>query len=260
MKRAALDYVGRLDLVDLQALSDSVGREFLPHPFVQQRPTRFANYEEYAAHRAAAPGRLRDGDLSDFNAWFTGCLNADIRVECVVSIVGAPRGRLLAHRRGESGFLAAQRSEDHAVDIYTVSPYDLGLAIVGALALTQPGKHPKIVIPEFVRQPTPSVGEEDSGFTIRQLDLQSDAKPVPRTDVKRYTRIQSRWQPARDWGFDRTKDLAVYVAIDDDGDYLYAPKFHYLTTMTARNLADRIDSLIADDVANVREFRSRESV
>ncbi|WP_205874003.1 ESX secretion-associated protein EspG [Mycobacterium camsae] len=253
MKHVALNRVGSIDLVDLQAISDSTGRDFLPFPFAQLRPTRFASFQEYASHAAAAPERLRHGDLRDFHLWFTTYLNADIRVESVVSIVGAPRGRILAHRCGQSGFIAAQRSEDHVIDIYAVPPFDLGPAITSALALTGPGRHPKIVIPEFVR--TKSRGDDSREVSVRSTEASSDALSVPRSKVLRYTRIQSRWQPARDWGFDRSKDVLVYVAIGDDGDYIYSPKFVYLTPMTAGNLSERIDQLIADDIARLRAQR-----
>lgn len=254
MKQVALNHVGRLDLVDLQALSDSIGRDFMPHPFVQFRPTRFADYDEYAAYTAAAPDRLSHGDLREFNQWFSSYLNADLRVECVVSIVDAPRGRILAHRRGELGFIAAQRTTDHVIDVYTVLPYDLGPAIAGSLALTRPGRQAKIVIPEFVRHPATGA-DDDAELAIREQVVGSEAVSVPRSAVTRYTRVQSRWQQARDWGFDRDKDVVVCVAIDDDGDYIYAPGFHHLTPMTGQNLSDRIDALIAEDVARLRESR-----
>lgn len=118
MKRTALSRVASLDLVDLQAVSDSLGRDFLPHPFVVTRPSRFGSFQEYQAYVAAIPERLAHGDLRDTSRWLTSYVQADIRVECVVSIVGSQRGRILAHRHGQLGFIAAQNSADHCVDIF----------------------------------------------------------------------------------------------------------------------------------------------
>lgn len=253
MKQATLTRVGSISLVDLQAICHSVGRDFIPHPFVLTRPSGIEILDEYLAYTAAIPERLRDGDLHDIGQWFRSYVDADIRVECVVSIVGAPRGRILAHRQGQLGFIAAQRSEDHVVEIYAVAPYDLGPAIAGSLKLTQPGRHPKAQIPEFLRQP--SAPDSDDGFAIRHRDHRSNTVSLPRAKVLRYTRIQSRWQIARDWGFDRDKDLVVYVAIEGDGDYIYEPGFEYLTPMNQRDLSRRIDVLIAADVARLRTLR-----
>ncbi|QPI36534.1 hypothetical protein I2456_18895 [Mycobacterium kubicae] len=245
--------IGQIDLVDVQAISDSLGRDFLPHPFVVSQPSRFDSYQEYEDYLAAIHGRLAGGDLVNFDQWVTSYVHADIRVECVVSIVGAPRGRLLAHRRGPLGFLAVQNSEDHVVDVYAVSPYDLGLAIAGSLALTNAGTTPRIVIPGLVRRPHGASAEED----LAVLRRESNAGPVsiPRSHVARYARIQSRWQPARDWGFDRTKKTVAYVCIKDDGDYIYAPGFDYLTPMTLSSLHNRLDEMIAEDVTRLRDSR-----
>lgn len=252
VKRAALTRVGRLDLIDLQALCDSYGREFLPHPFAHLRSSPFACYHEYAAHRTAVRDRLSEGDLSELNPWFSSYLDADIRVECVVSTVGAPRGRLLAHRRGQLGFIAAQRPDEHLIEVYTVLPYELGPAIAGALTLTQPGKHARIAIPHFLRRAASSPGD-DEDVRVQYRDLDSEAVSVAPAQVTRCTRVQSHWKPARDWGFDHTKNAVVWVTTKDDGDYIYTPNFEFLTPMTARGLTVRIDELIAQDIDQARQ-------
>lgn len=256
MKRAALSRVGRLELVDLQAISDKLGRDFLPHPFVVLQPSRFGSYQEYESYLAAVPGRLEGGDLQDFAPWITSYINADIRVECVVSIVGARRGRMMAHRRGQSGFVAAQNDEEHCVDVFAVAPYELGPAVAGSLALTQPGKHSAIVIPGLVRPPAEPKADKDEAPVIMSRDITRGRVSIARSHVLRLARIQSHWQPARDWGFDRSKSTVSCVNVSDDGDYIYAPDFDYLTPMTMDNLADRIDAMIAEDVARLRQSRS----
>ncbi|OBJ52924.1 hypothetical protein [Mycobacterium sp. 1423905.2] len=253
MKRAALSRVGRIDLVDVQAISDNLGRDFIPHPFVVSQPSPFDSYQEYENYLAAIPERLARGDLSAFDQWITSYLHAEIRVECVVSMVGAPRGRLLAHRRGPLGFLAVQDSKDHVVEVYTVSAYDLGLAIAGSIALTNPGTHSRIIIPDLVRPPHGASAADD--FAVLRRERNAGSVSIPRSHVVRYTRIQSRWQPAREWGFDRSKKTVGYVCIKDDGDYIYAPGFDYLTPMTLSGLHNRVDELIAEDVTRLRHSR-----
>lgn len=255
MKRAALRRVGRIDLIDLQAITDSLGRDFLPHPFVVLKPSRFPSQQEYSSYVEAIPERLAQGDLRDLKQWITSYVEADIRVECVVSIVGSPRGRLLAHRQGQLGFVAAQDSADHVVDVYAVPPFDLGPAVAGSLALSQPGMHSKIVIPGLVRETATARVNDGLQPPVLQRDGWRGPLSVPRSQVARYTRVQSRYLPARDWGFDRTKNTVACVTIKDDGDYIYAPKFEYLTPMTRQSLADRIDDLIAEDVARLRNLR-----
>lgn len=257
MKRVALNQVGRLDLIDLQAISDSYGREFMPHPFVHLRSSPFASYQEYEVHKIAVRDRLCRGDLSDFNRWFSTYLDADIRVECVVSSVVAPRGRLLAHRRGQHGFIAAQRPDDHVVEVYAVSPYEIGPAITEALTLTTPGRHAKIAIPDFVRRTVqPSSFDVNEIVPLVHRDRHTDTVSVPRSQVTRCVRVQSHWGPAREWGFSHSKKAVVCVAVEGDGDYLYTQSFEFLTPMTAHSLTSRINDLIAEDVAQVRRSQS----
>ncbi|KQH79201.1 hypothetical protein AO501_14105 [Mycobacterium gordonae] len=255
MKRPALSPVGSIDLVDLQAVSDSLGRDFIPHPFVVLRQSRFGSYQQYQDYVAAIPERIARGDLRSISRWVASYQEADLRVECVVSIVGSQRGRIMAHRRDQLGFIAAQNYENDCVDIFEVSPYELGAVIAGSLALTQPGTHPKVVIPGLVRQPFPAGGGSDSDSSVVQRDSRTGRVSVPRNKVTRYTRIQSRWRPARDWGFDRRKTTVATVAVSNDGDYIYSPGFDYLTPTTMQNLGSRIDAAIAEDVADLRESR-----
>lgn len=255
MKRAALSRVGSIDLVDLQAVSDSLGRDFLPHPFVVLQPSGFPSYQDYRDFVAAVPERLARGDLRHISRWLNAYVEADVRVECVVSIVGSHRGRLLAHRRDQLGFIAAQNSENHCVEIFEVPPYELGPAIAGSLALTRPGRSPRMKIPGLVREPSYGVGRDDESSTVLQRDSGAGWRSIPRSAVTRYTRIQSHWRPARDWGFDRRKSTVACLAVEDDGDYIYSSGFDYLTPMTEQNLSDRVDELIAEDIAELRQSR-----
>ena len=50
---------------------------------------------------------------------------------------------------------ATQRPDD-VVEMFTLSPYDLGPAIAGMVELTKPGARPVIVIPDYVPQSSSS--------------------------------------------------------------------------------------------------------
>ncbi|MBN3459623.1 hypothetical protein JNN96_36945 [Mycobacterium sp. DSM 3803] len=251
-----LKRVGALAMIDLEVMCDQRGMDSIPHPFAHLHPSPFSNLDEYHSYSSTVPDRLNYGDLQELKLWFESYREADLRVECVVSIVGALRERILAHRLGDLGFVAIQRSEDRLVEVYSVSPFDLGAAIAGLVGLTKPGAHPKIVIPEFRKKQSAEHGNDDGTFTIRHEKAPSPTMlAIPREKVLRYGRVQSRWQPARQWGFDREKNIAVWLHIADDGDYLYSPNFTFLTPMKGLNLRERIDQLIAEDVAIIRQMR-----
>ena len=252
-ERVALNRAGSIEVAGVAALSESYGRDFMPHPFAHTRSSEFAGLDDYTAYVTATLDRINHGDLRALKQWFVAYVNADIRVECAVENPGAPRGRLMAHRCGDAGYLAVQQPDADIVEVYTVSPYQLGAAIAGSLELTTPGKHQKIVIPEFAGRRT---SDAEAPVTRQhRVDTVNEEINVPYAEMTRYARVQSHWQPARDWGFDRGKNAVVCVRIGDDGEYIYAPGFAHLTPMTARVLARRIDELIAEDVAAVRQAR-----
>ena len=79
---------------------------------------------------------------------------------------------------------------------------------------------------------------------------------IPASEVSAYSTVQSHWLPTRKWGFDGRKNSVVWIRVIDDGDYMYAPDFSHAVPMTAMALHQRVDELIAEDVAILREFRS----
>jgi hypothetical protein len=253
MSRALIGRIGTLDLRDLKVIGEFQGLDFLPYPFMFTQPSRFATRDEALAYANTVPDRFNYGDLSGFKKCLTAYHAADIWVECHVQHIPAdtPSVRVLTFRAGELGFLAEQRPEADLIDIYSVSPYDLGEAISDAVSLTEPGCHQKIVIPEYARRAQP---EFDSGdFAVRH-------KPVARTEVivsasavTAYATVQSHWRPLRRWGRDRAKEAVVWVRVDNDGEYIYEPDSTCARPMTKSMLRERIDELIADDVAILRE-------
>ncbi|GLD09294.1 hypothetical protein [Mycobacterium kiyosense] len=53
-----LKRLSRLDVLDLGMISNYLGREFLPFPFVPTLPNRFADFGAYNAHARTLPDRV----------------------------------------------------------------------------------------------------------------------------------------------------------------------------------------------------------
>ena len=255
MSSVLVSHVGTLDLFALKAIGKFYGRDFLPYPFMIKQGMRFATADEATAYGNAALDRFHYGDLGIFTDCVFGYAHADIRVECHVQYIPAdtPSVRVTAYRIGELGFFAAQQPDADEVDIYTLSPYDLGAAVCDELALTQPGRHPRIVVPEYAPKPR---AEFDAGdFDVQHTLEASSEVIIPASEVSAYSTVQSHWLPTRNWGFDGRKSAVVWIHIIDDGDYMYAPDFSHAVPMTKAALNLRVDELIAEDVEILREFR-----
>jgi hypothetical protein len=255
MSGVLVGQVGTIDVVDLNAISQFYGRDFLPYPFGFTHGPRFATRDEASTYASTVPDRFNYGDLNTFMESIAAYDAADIRVECHVQYIPdeTPSERMIAYRSGHLGFFAEQRADDDLIDIYTLSPYDLGAAISEAVALTQPGMHPEILIPEYVPR---GVAEFDTGtFAVRHKSTSANEVIIPATEVTAYSTIQSHWRPTRRWGLDRGKRALVWVRINDDGDYIYASDQSHARPMTKSLLQEEIDRMIADDVAILREFR-----
>ncbi|WP_459968893.1 hypothetical protein [Mycobacterium sp. MUNTM1] len=249
--------MGRIDLRDLHAISVYYGREFIPYPFVVRDPERCNIYARRADGADPAPDRFNHGDLRVFRQWFTTYLSADIWVECNVQYFSTdpPSQRILAHRSGGYGFLAIQTA-DHEVDVFTLPPQDLGSAIAGSAVLTKPGKRTKIVIPEYIPRPSRSTAADGAPAAFSVPVTASATTPkVPESEITLYATAQSHWRPTREWGFDRTKDAAVWVRVKDDGDYLYVPDYSHAKPMTARDLRDSVNRLISKDISALKRFQ-----
>ncbi|WP_156753036.1 ESX secretion-associated protein EspG [Mycobacterium sp. 1482292.6] len=254
MSRVLLRLVGTLPLRDLQMIGEFEGRDFLPYPFMFTQPSRFATRDEAMAYANTVPDRFKYGDLSSFRECIAAYNAADIRVGCHVQYIPAvtPSVRAVAYRAGELGFFAAQRPDSDLIDIHVVSPYDLGEAIADAVTLMGPGCHQKIVVPEYAPR---AKAEFDTGdFVIRHRQDPRDEFTVAASEVTAYATVQSNWRPMRTWGRDRNKEAAIWVRIHGDGEYLYARDLSHASPMTRPVLHERIDQLIGDDVAILKEF------
>ena len=256
VSRVDLDQIGSIELTDLDIISRSAGRDFLPYPFMLTRPSRFSSENEYLEYATSVPDRFNYGDLRTFRRWAVSYVYSEIRVECHVQYIPAdtPSVRMVANRVGELGYLARQREvpDEDIVDVYEVSPYDLGRVIAESAGLTRPGSQPAIVIPEYVAPADNSDAAED----FRVLDtIDTTIAHVRRADVTAFATVQSHWRPTRRWGLDPGKKAVVWVRIRDDGEYIYSPDFRRARPLTETILAERIDKLIAGDVAALRNFR-----
>jgi hypothetical protein len=250
-----LHQVGSIDLTDLDIISRSAGRDFLPYPFMLTRPSRFSSHNDYVAYATSVPDRFNYGDLSTFRRWGASYVHSEIRVECHVQYIPAdtPSVRVVAHRLGELGYLAKQRPDEDIIDVYELSPYDLGQAIADSVDLVKPGEHSEIIIPEYV--PAAQKADAADDFTLRHAVGTSTATEVRRADVTAFGTVQSHWRPTRRWGLDRGKNAVVWVRVRGDGEYIYATDFSRASPLRRLALAERVDKLIAEDVAVLRNFR-----
>lgn len=253
--RVTLKRLAQVEVVGVEAISDASGRDFMPHPFGHTQSSRFNGWDGYERYTRELLDRVNHGDLSELKHWFSDYVTADLRVECVIDTNGEPSRRLMAHRCGDAGYLAIQQPDEDMVDVYSLAPNQLGAAIAGSANLIVPGKRAMITIPD-IDGTSPPRRENTGQVSIHvQSANATGAVALSSTEITSFARVQSRWQPARDWGFDRQKKAVVWVRIDGDGEYVYSSGYKYLTPVTTRDLAQRIDQLISEDVAAIREAR-----
>lgn len=140
-----MDPIGSITLIELLGICEVQGRYGLPHPFWRTQPAAAP-----VTNTAVVADRYDSGDLRVFKPWAQAYVRADIWVECRVNFTSDdPDLRILAYRAGESGFLASQRPGEDVVDVYELSPYELGTAVAGSAELVGPGAHSAIVIPGY---------------------------------------------------------------------------------------------------------------
>ncbi|MBX9639478.1 MAG: ESX secretion-associated protein EspG [Mycobacteriaceae bacterium] len=263
----SLQALGSIHVADLVAIRVSRGNDGLPYPFTQARPNS-AGLPDAAALTSVC-ARLRDGDLRNIRRWVETYDRADIWVECRVlhSSHDVPDARIMAFRAGQSGYLAVQRPDDDVVDVSELSPYSLGPAIAHLVGLTGPGSHARIVVPKYVdyfaaaAAAAAAAEDEDDDDDYHESVLQpvrsvvGRAVKVSNADVRAVATIQSRCQHARSWGVDWGRRFLFLVQIRDDGDYLYDRDFSLASPIAETRLSERIDGLIAEDVAVLRNRR-----
>ncbi|ORV15498.1 hypothetical protein AWB94_03770 [Mycolicibacterium canariasense] len=247
--------MGALDLFDLQLINERYGRDSLPYPFMLTRPTPFEFVDEVARYAVQLPDRLRSGDLSVFARCLEAWLHADVTVAGHVQYVPAdtPSIRVLAFRTGQSGYLLQQRADADVVDVCMVSPLEVGAAIAAAMNLEGPGRHPRILIPEYVPRRPADVDTDD--VVVRHEVTATSGVNVSASELSAYANVQSNWRPAREWGIDAHKESLTWMRMRDDGDYLGEPDRSRGIPLTTALLSERIDGLIAADIELLNESR-----
>ena len=247
--------IGALDLLDLQLINERHGRDSLPYPFMLTRPTRFEFVDDVARYAALLPDRLHSGDLGAFARCLEAWAHADVTVTGHVQYIPAdtPSIRVLAFRTGQAGYLLQQRADADLVDVYAVSPLELGAAVATALSLEKPGRHPRITIPEYVSARTAFMDTDD--VVVRHEVSATSVVDVSASRMSAYAKVQSNWRPPGEWGIDARKESLTWMRIADDGDYLGAPDRSTGIPLTVALLRERIDEQIADDIEALREAR-----
>lgn len=247
--------IGALDLFDLQLINERHGRDSLPYPFMLTRPTRFEFVDEVARYATELPDRLRSGDLSVFSRCLEAWAHADITVTGQVQYIPADTAsvRVLAFRTGQSGYLVEQRADADLVDIWAVSPFELGVAVTNAMRLDKPGRHPGITIPEYTEARSAFM---DSDHVVVRHDVSATSGvAVSASQMSAYAKVQSNWRPPGEWGIDPRAESLTWMRMRDDGDYLGTSDDSAGIPLTAALLCERIDELIAEDIERLREAR-----
>lgn len=227
----AVDPVGTVAVVDLEAACAHYGRDSLPYPLGRSRPVGSV----WLLNRdvVAIEERLRDGDLRAARAWVEALVRADVCLDCRVSFSDAGTADLRVHglRSGESGFVAVQRRDGDGVDVVdicAVSPYVLGSTLVESVGLVGAGARMRVAVTGGARDvpaAPESVAEyDDFGFLIPSAEPRDAALSViDGDDVRAIGTIRMWREPDRHAGSDGKSSVLQWIQIADDGDYLYAP-------------------------------------
>lgn len=247
-----MNHVGSIDVVDLTVVSRDHGRDFIPFPFMQTRAST-VDPEAFEMHARKVIERFYNGDLSVLQNWAGTYVRADIRVEAHVQFIPADKTsvRVVAHRMGEKGYFARQTDADVIGSSrcrLTISVKQLRNRWARSLPATARDRCPRV-------PGTPSPVEESDGISVRSHRDSDEIAKIARGEISALATVQSHWRPTRRWGVDRGKNAVVWVRVQDDGDYLYAPDYTVAQPMSKPQLAARINRLIADDVAVLRRFR-----
>lgn len=180
----SLKHVGSVALNDLIGMCGESG-DGVPYPL--WRPERQPYWGELA--QASVPFAERvDADFGHLREWVKTYREADIWVECRLKPFAPEIStvRLIAHRAGDAGFVAVQRPTAEVVDVYTLSPLDIGAAIAGLTGLAQPGRRSAICIPGFLE----NFGDHDLGWVGDSEDERDgDVNVRDRPNVRSATTI-----------------------------------------------------------------------
>lgn len=259
-----LSRIGEITVDDLSALCHHVHGDQLPYPFTGGTDA----ITEVTAD--LLEDRLRDGDLAVFRPWLAAYQSADIWVASRTHPggVGGTERQILAYRAGEAGYLALRYASE-TVAVHSLSALALGPAIAQLSGLAHPGAHARVTVPKYVGyfagiDPAGRAAaaeyedEDDISVTVAAAPGPAPTRSTVLADaaITGVTTVQSTWRPPRRWGIDWSRSAVVWISVDNDGDYIYAPDYTVATPLDTATLADRVNRLIAEDVRALRHSRS----
>ncbi|MGV0838505.1 ESX secretion-associated protein EspG [Mycolicibacterium thermoresistibile] len=259
-----MDLVGTVAVVDLEAACALYGRDVLPYPLGRSRPVGSL----WLLTRDVEPidDRLHTGDLRDLRELVEALVRPEVCVECRVRHRDEDTADLRLHavQAEDAAFIAVQRPDRDVIDavtVYSVMPESLGAVIADAVGLVGPGGHHRIAVSgsgDELPVPAESFDDYDEfGFPVAHNRHDEPAvQTVGEREVVASGTVQSRYEPAGEWGVDSGRRILQWVQICDDGDYLYAPSdAGYAEPLDAVTLRDCINGFIADDLVMLRAQR-----
>ncbi|MDY6998088.1 MAG: hypothetical protein SW019_15920 [Actinomycetota bacterium] len=260
----SLEPVGSVAVVDLESVCELYGRDTVPFPLGRSRPvgslwlaTRDVDPIEY---------RLDAGDLRSVRGWVEALMRPDVCVECRVhcSVGDRPDRRLHGVLADGSGFLAVQGSDEGVdiVDVYAVPPPELAAVVADTVGLVGAGAHQRIAVTGHTDQVPEAVDARDEADDLSFLvDHTVHPEPVPVVDdrdVVATGTVQTRTEPARQWGVDPDRRILHWVQVRGDGDYIYEPDdADHAEPLDAGMLRSWIEGFIADDMEALRSRRGQ---
>jgi EspG family len=248
--------IGTVTVLDLHLFCQEYGRGFLPYPFRLTKPVPYEYEDELNAYRANLIKRFTEGEFDHVRRWLDVQMrDAEIRVESMFMNASEITAAFSATRWRELGFIANQDADD-VITVRQLSAYDLGPEIGQLAALSgKPGSQPKVSIPSvrvLMRSSQPRSTDSTIVDDVRAVD---QVPVIPFEQLVAGGEIHTDYRPPKGWRPDRTKEFVGWVTTTD-GDYVVQAPYEYATPVSRKQLIDKIDRLIADDAAQIRELRA----
>lgn len=247
--------LGTLTVLELHVFCQEFGRGSLPYPFRFTRPSAYEYEDELNRYRTDLIERFRAGEFDHLRRWLDVQLReAEIHVESMAMNASEVTAALSATRWQELGFIASQDADD-IISVTQLSAYDLGPEIGRLAPLSgKPGSHPKVTVPSVNIQ-SRSRRRSSTGSVVADEVEAVDSVVIPFEELVAGAEIYSDHRPPKHWQPDRTKEFIGWLNTAD-GDYVVQAPYEFATPVTRKQLIDKIDRLIAADVAEVRELRA----
>jgi hypothetical protein len=249
--------LGTLTVLDLHIFCQEYGRGSLPYPFRFTKPTPYEYDHELNGYRAGLLQRFAAGEFDHLRRWLDVQLRqAEIRVEAMFMTASEVTAAVSATRWQEVGFIANQDAED-VISVYQLSAYDIGPEIGKLAQLSgKPGSNPRVAVPSL-RIHSRAQPRASASIIVDEVKATDPVTVLAFDDLVAGGEIHTDYRPPTRWGPDRTKEFVGWLTAAD-GDYVVQAPYEYATPVTRAQLIDKIDRLIAADVAELRELRADE--